>query len=152
MKIYLDTTVVSVQVFGGFSEQERKRHPDVQALFAKIDGGEIDATVSFYVLQELYAICAELADAAELETFAREVLLEILHRRVGIFRLLTREERLIHRRRFTIQDPSDEPHVVAALVSSCDAIVTYDSHFDDIRDLMPVYTPTELIASLLPKP
>jgi predicted nucleotidyltransferase len=61
MKVYLDTTVVSIQIFGGVSEQERKRHSDVLALFAKVDGGEIDAIVSFYVLQELYAICVELA-------------------------------------------------------------------------------------------
>jgi predicted nucleic acid-binding protein len=148
MKVYLDTTVVSVQIFGGFSEQERERHSDVQTLFAKIDSGEIDAIVSFYVLQELYTICAELSDAAELETFAREVLLEILRRRIGVFRLLTREERLVHRHRFTIRDPSDEPHVISALLSGCDAIVTYDTHFDDVRDLIPVYTPTELMASL----
>jgi len=78
MKVYLDTTVVSVQIFGGFSERERGRYSDVQMLFARIDGGEIDAVVSFYVLQELSALCAELADGAELETFVREVLLEIL--------------------------------------------------------------------------
>jgi len=149
MKVYLDTNVVSVQLFGAFSEQERERYPDVQALFAKIDGGEIDATVSFYVLQELYAICAELADATELETFVREIFLELLQRRIGIFRLLTREERLIHRRRFTIRDSSDEPHVIAALVSGCDAIITYDTHFDDVRDLFPVRTPAEWVAHRL---
>lgn len=152
MKVYLDTTVVGLQVFGGFSELERQRHADVQALFARIDGGDVDATVSFYVLQELYAICAELAEGTEVEIFAREILLEILRRRVGVFRLLTREERLIHRRRFAIRDASDEPHVISALLSGCDAIVTYDTHFDDVRSLISVFTPTELIASLPPKP
>ena len=148
MKVYLDTSVVSVQVFGGFSENERERYPDVQTLFARIDDGEIDAIVSFYVLQELYAICADLADTQGPEAFAREALLELLQRRIGIFRLLTREERLIHRSRFVLRDPSDEPHVIAAFVSGCEAIVTYDSHFDDVRDIVPVYTPASLIASM----
>lgn len=147
MKVYLDTTVVSIQLFGSFSERERERRSDVKKLFAKIDSGEVDATVSFYVLQELYMICTELADAAELELFVREVFLEILHHRVGIFGFLAREERLIHRRRFTIRDPSDEPHVIAALISNCDAIVSYDSHFNDVRDIIQVYTPTKLVSS-----
>lgn len=149
MKVYLDTAVVSIQVFGAFSEQERKRYPDVRALFAQIDGGNLEATVSFYVLQELYTICAELVEATELEAFTREVLLELLQRRIGLFRLLTREERLIHRSRFTIHDPSDEPHVIAALVSNCNAIVTYDTHFNDVRHIIPVLTPTELMEHLL---
>ncbi len=149
MKVYLDTSVISIQLFGDFSESERERYADVQALFARIDSGEITASVSFYVFQELYAICAELADASELEVFVREVFLELLRLKIGIFRLLTREERLIHRRRFTIRDSSDESHVVAALISGCEVIVTYDTHFEDVRDLIPVRTPSELTASLL---
>jgi predicted nucleic acid-binding protein len=148
MKIYLDTTVVSIQIFGGFSEKERRRYADVQALFTKIDSGKIDAIVSFYVLQKLYALCTELAEDATVETFAREVFLEILQHRLGIFRLLTREERLIHRYRFTIRDPSDEPHVVTALISGCNAILTDDSHFDEVPAIISVLTPDELLTSL----
>ena len=59
------------------------------------------------------------------------------------------KERLIHRRRFAITDASDEPHVIVALLSGCDAILTYDTHFDDVREVIPVYTPTELLASLI---
>lgn len=146
MKIYLDTSVIVIQLFGGFSNEERERWPVVQALFARIDHGELDAVLSFYVLQELHEICAELAEDVELETFFREVLLELLQHRVGLFRSLTREERLIHRRRFTIRDPSDEPHVIAALLSGCDAIVTYDTHFDGVRSFISVHTPEELTA------
>ena len=76
------------------------------------------------------------------------MLLEVLQHRIGVFRFLSREERLIHRRKFTIHDPSDEPHVIAALLSECDAILTYDTHFDDIRDVIPAYTPETLLATL----
>ena len=148
MKVYLDTTVLGVRVFGPFSEKERERYPDVQSLFAKIDGGEIDAAVSFYALQELHALCAELDADAGFENTVREVLLEILHHRVDILPLLTREERMLYRRRFTIQDASDEPHVICSLVGGCDTIVTYDSHFEEVQGLLTIYTPRQALDAL----
>jgi predicted nucleic acid-binding protein len=54
----------------------------------------------------------------------------------------------IQRYRFTVRDPSDEPHVVTALISGCNAILTYDSHFADGQAIISVLTLDELLTSL----
>ena|GEM_PF-4145763 len=69
MKIYLDTNILGVRIFGSYSEAERIRTSDVNALFQKIENGLIDATVSFYVLQELYALCETFATGAAIAPF-----------------------------------------------------------------------------------
>ena len=50
MKIYLDTNILGVLLFGAFSEEEQKRFPDVQKLFTAIDGGELETIVFFSLL------------------------------------------------------------------------------------------------------
>ncbi len=74
------------------------------------------------------------------------VALSILFRcKFELVGLLSREERLLHRTRFNIDDPSDQPHAICAYLNKCEAIVTYDEHFQKIKDTLPVYTPEEVI-------
>ena len=56
MKLYLDTSVVSVQILGGYSDLDKQRSADTLNVFKQIDDGRLDAVVSFYVLQELYSV------------------------------------------------------------------------------------------------
>lgn len=148
MKLYLDTSVVNINLFGGFSEREKGRYPQVVALFDAINSGRTDAIVSLYTMQEVYGFCRQICSEDEIEFFAREVFCELLENKIGIVGLLTREQRLIHRRRFAIHDPSDEPHIIMAVLSGCDGIVTYDSHFDTVRNRIQVYTPEEVLRVL----
>ncbi len=145
MKLYLDTSVVAVQLFGRYTEKDRLRAGDTQTVFDGIDAERFEGIVSFYVLQELHLLSVDLAGETEPEQFSRQSILSLLQHRIGLFRLLNREERLLARRRFTIQDASDEPHVIAAIVSHCDAILTYDAHFASVKPVMPVYTPAEFL-------
>lgn len=62
--------------------------------------------------------------------------------------LLSREERLLNRARFNINDLSDQPHAISAYLNKCDAIATYDDHFQQIKDKINVYSPEEIIAKL----
>ena len=148
MKLYLDTSVVSIELFGGFSEREKERYPQVVALFDATNSGRTDAIVSLYTMQEVYGLCRQICSENEIEFFVREVFYELLDNRIGIAGLLTREQRLIHRRKFVIHDPSDEPHIITAVLSGCDGIVTYDSHFDAVRNRIQVYTPEEALRVL----
>ena len=62
--------------------------------------------------------------------------------------LLTREERLRHRALFRLHDLSDQPHAVSAYLNKCEAIATYDRHFQKTKGVLPAYTPEEVIAIL----
>jgi len=72
----------------------------------------------------------------------------LLANEVKLVPLLTRTERLVHRRRFTIRDASDETHVIVALLQGCDALVAYDERFRDAANVMPYLRPEELLAQL----
>ena len=43
---------------------------------------------------------------------------------------------------------SDQPHAISAYLNKCDAIATYDDHFQQIKDKINVYSPEEIIAKL----
>jgi len=58
---------------------------------------------------------------------------------------LKRTERSLWRHRIRLRDSSDEPHVGVALAHGCEAIITYDQHFQDVAELIPAYTPEEFL-------
>lgn len=145
MKIYLDTSVILVYLFGRYSEPER--HPVVSQLFDKIRTGQLLACISLYAFQEIYKFCQEHYQTDVSNAF-RLALLRLLEHPLEINPLLTRYERLIYERRFTISDASDSPHVISAYINRCDAIVSYDSHFDEVTDFIDSLTPETLIAQL----
>jgi hypothetical protein len=51
-----------------------------------------------------------------------------------------------------LDDSTDQPHAIAAHMHSCDYFVTYDHHFDTLKNRFRVVTPAELLKELeLPK-
>lgn len=47
-----------------------------------------------------------------------------------------------------MRDSYDIYHVSAALHFGCSAIITFDHHFQQVRNLIPVFTPDEYLATL----
>ncbi len=145
MKIYLDTSVILVYLFGQYTEPER--HNIVSQLFDRIRMGRLTACISLYAFQEIYRFCQEHYQADVSNVF-RLALLCLLEHPIEITPLLARYEKLIYERQFTISDASDSPHVVSAHINHCDAIVSYDSHFDEVTVFINSLTPESLIAQL----
>lgn len=148
MKVYLDTTVIQVLLFGEHTERDRKRRPETLALFEAIDQRKLDAVVSFYALQEIYAFCQNAFPATLSGRIARRALAAICEREVELVGLLSRQQRLLHRRTFDLPDASDEPHVILAYITGCEFIVTYDEHFDAVREKIGVCTPAQILQGL----
>lgn len=147
MKIYLDTSVINVYLFGRFSEAEAKRFPVVIRFFDLINSNKVHAVISLYSIQEVFVFCKAIF-GSETGNIARLAFLELFKNEFTLTGLLTREERLLHRVKFILDDLSDHPHAISAYLNDCDAIVTYDSHFLQIKDNISVYTPEEIILKL----
>ena len=47
-----------------------------------------------------------------------------------------------------ISDASDKPHVISAYLAGCDAIISYDSHFQEATDFITALTPEEFLAHI----
>lgn len=126
-------------------EKERYRH--VSALFKLINAGKIKAITSFYALHELFIIA--LQNAPDLETgsiFGKEALSKILETKIILAPLLKREDRILHSETFSkLNDASDIPHAISALVYNCEDIVAYDDHFKATSDVIPYLMPEEVI-------
>ena len=75
-------------------------------------------------------------------------LLKLLGYPLQIMPLLTRSDRLAYERRFAISDASDKPHVISAYLARCNAIVSYDSHFQEATDFITALTPEEFLAHI----
>jgi predicted nucleic acid-binding protein len=142
-RVYLETTVIAVWLFGAVREPARYRA--AVELFRLIEQGRLQGVVSFYTLQEIYAFCEDNFPATEAPTVAKLALFELLGTEVELVPLLDRRVRLLEGRRFVLPDPTDQPHAIAAWVHDCEAIVTYDEHFRAVKDLIAVMTPEELL-------
>ena len=151
MKAYLDTSVIHVLLFGEYTERDRERFPETRALFEAIDQRRLDAIVSFYALQEIYAFCRTTFPAKLHGQIARRALATICEHNVELAGLLSRQDRLSHRGTFDLLDPSDQPHAILAYLSGCDVIVTYDEHFDAVRQQIAVCTPAQAMQQLTPQ-
>jgi len=57
MKIYLDTSVTNVWLFG--RDKEAERFEQTVRLFDTINAGRLEAIVSLYTVQEVFAYCAD---------------------------------------------------------------------------------------------
>jgi hypothetical protein len=57
LKIYLDTSVINVYLFGRYSDIEADRFPVVNGLFELINSKKLRAIVSLYSIQEIYSFC-----------------------------------------------------------------------------------------------
>lgn len=148
MKAYLDTVVIQVLLFNRFTLLDQERLPETEALFAAIDQKRLDAVMSLYTLQEIYAFCRNVFPTEIAGRIARRSLGELCIHDIELVGLLSRQQRLAYRQTFPLLDPSDQPHAIAAHLAGCDLIVTYDSHFDSIRNVMEICTPAQILRRL----
>jgi predicted nucleic acid-binding protein len=145
LKVYIDTSVTNIYLFGKFSEKETSRSLPVHYLFKLINSGKTHAVISLYSIQEIYAFCKKIFHPDEAGHIARLALSVLFQNEFELTGLLRREDQLLHRRKFIMNDLTDLPHAISAYLNNCAAIVTYDSHFQKIKSKISVYTPEELI-------
>lgn len=142
---YLDTSVLLVYTLAQALEKERYVH--VSRLFELVNTGKIKAITSFYALHELFIIAIQ--NAPDLETgsnFGKEALNKILDTKIILAPLLNREDRILHAQKFSsLNDASDIPHAISAVVYNCEDIIAYDDHFRAIEDVIPYLAPEEAI-------
>jgi|SRR3989338_1922369 len=143
MKVYLETSAVVVFLFG--KENEPVKHNETKTMFDFFKKKGIIPIISFYTLHELYNFCIDNFPVKVQDEVLRLAFIELLSNRIIIKPLLKREERIIHKNKFHISDSTDQVHAITAFVNKCDAIITYDSHYKEIEDLILPYTPLEFV-------
>lgn len=141
MKVYLDTTIITLLLFG--QKRNPERFEEVRQLFDAIDNGQVAAVISIYALQELCSFCYANFPTEDAPTVTRLAFYELL-----LTPLLSRTDRIVLSRRFPIRDASDQAHAGVAHREGCSYIITYDHHFQDIADLLPSLTAGELLNRL----
>jgi predicted nucleic acid-binding protein len=145
LKIYLDTSVINIYLFGKYSTVKAERFLAVSKLFEIINSKRMRAIVSLYSIQEIYSFCKRIFSPDNIGHISRVSLSALFENEFELAGLLSREERLLNRTKFNIDDPSDQPHAISAFLNKCDAIITYDKHFQKISDILSIYTPEEVI-------
>lgn len=146
MRAYLDTSVINVYLFGHYSDLDSARVSPVKKLFGQINSHKVNALVSLYTVQEVYSFCKRVFPSGDVGKIARLALSDLFKNEFELAGLLTREERLLHRTRFLLNDQSDQPHIISAYLNKCDAIITYDGHFKKAANQILVYSPEEVIS------
>ncbi|MDH7484974.1 MAG: PIN domain-containing protein [Anaerolineae bacterium] len=146
MRVYLDSSVVLVYLYGEFSEEER--FPPTQSLFAAISSRKVEGAVSFYLFPELYGYVAEKWPADDVSEVVRLGLVQLLSLPLLVKPFLERERLSLWQHRLQLLDISDVGHAGMALEANCDAIITYDYHFGKLVERIPVWTPEECLAVL----
>ena len=143
--LYLDTTVLIAYTLTRLIERER--HADVVALIEKINAGEVVALTSFYALHEVLVFALRNAPSLELGIrIGKDALLQILQTEIGVLPMVTREERILNARTFSvIKDSSDAAHAISAYLNGCQFLVSYDKHFEDLPPLLEWKSPKDLI-------
>jgi predicted nucleic acid-binding protein len=142
--IYLDSSVLITYLYEEYDAIER--FAQSRRVFQAVRAGEIEAAISFYALPELYGYVESHFPQKEVNTTFRLSLVTLFEIPLTVLPYLKRIERNLWRHRIRLRDSSDEPHVAIALARSCEAIITYDEHFQDVVDFIPAYTPEEFLA------
>lgn len=135
MRIYLDTSILVEYCFG--RKLEPNKYKSVKVLFEKINSNEIDGVLSFYSLHELFIFALENFSPDTSRDIGKSVLEEIIP-------LLNREARIRYSNSIKLNDSSDIPHAILALIEKCEYIVTYDSHFKALTQIKSI-TPNDLL-------
>lgn len=90
-----------------------------------------------------------IQNVPDLETgsnFGKEALNKIMETRIILVPLLKREDRILHAQKFSsLNDASDIPHAIFAVIYNCADIVAYDDHFRAIEDVIPYLAPEDVI-------
>ncbi len=142
MQVYLETSVLVVYCFG--KKLDPERYNSVKTLFDKINSEKIKGIVSFYSLHELFIFAIDNFSQDIGRTIGKRAIEEILKTRVEIIPLLNREQRVRYAHQMKLNDASDIPHAILAFIEKCDCIITYDTHFDSINDIIKIAQPEEL--------
>ncbi len=143
---YLDSSVLIAYLYEERDQPER--FAQSRRLMTAIQEGSVNAIVSFYALPELYSHVEEEFSGDAIAIAFRSSLLRLLSLPIIIKPFLNRGDLNELRAKFTISDAHDARHVASALSSKCDAIITFDYHFRQVSNLIPVYTPEEYLAKL----
>ena len=146
--LYLDSTVLVELLYG--KQIASPRFEQCYRLADAIRHNQITAIVSFYALPELYSYVTRHQPEAEVSTVFRLSLVELFQLPIIIMPYLERTQLNQLRQQITISDPDDARHVAAALFKKCDAIITFDHHFSQVANVIPVFTPDEFLATLKP--
>ncbi len=146
MKIYLDTSILIVFLFG--EEKEPDKFLSVSDLFSHINMGDLEAVISLYSFQEIHEYIKETFPNPLVKDTFRLSLLLLLINRIEILSLIPREISIYYKQRFFIRDRSDRPHVISALYNKSEAIIAYDDHFNDVNDLITYFTPEDFLKDI----
>lgn len=146
MSVYLDSGVLIALLYSATESVEMAEASD--QFFAEIRTGRISALITFYCLPELYGYVERNYAVTQIDEIFRTSLGELLSFPIALKPFIDRTEFERLRRQISISDSYDIYHVAAALHHHCSAIITFDHHFQQVRDLIPVYTPDEYLATL----
>ena len=146
MKVYLDTTAIIIFLFG--QQRYPDRYAEMAALFDALDAGRLQAVISIYALQELCAFCYGNFPVEQAPRVTRLTFHELLGHELLLAPLLSLMDRIILSRRFPLKDTSDQTHVATAYHNGCQAVITYDQHYQDITDRFSCLTAGEALVSL----
>lgn len=101
-----------------------------------------------YALQELCTFCYGNFPVEQAPRVTRLAFYELLGHELLLAPLLSRMDRIILSRRFPLKDTSDQAHIATAYHNGCQAIITYDQHYQDIANRFPCLTAGEALAKL----
>jgi CRISPR/Cas system-associated endoribonuclease Cas2 len=81
---------------------------------------------------------------------AKEAIQSILQTEIILLPFPNRIQRSIFSHRLAeLQDTSDLSHAISAIVNNCEAIITYDIHFQQIEHIIPCWVPEQVIDMIL---
>jgi len=143
IRIYLDTSAINSFLFG--IEKEPERYSEVAEILNLLKQGQLIIVISYYTLLELYWFCMDNFPEKESKEKARKALVEVLSYPVELVPLLNREDKLRLIPKFTMSDASDIPHAIMSYVHNCKYIVSYDSHFEEVADVVEFLKPKGLL-------
>jgi predicted nucleic acid-binding protein len=126
MKIYLDTCVLVVFLYGEFEEPERFR--STRALFDRIEAGEIEAVISFYAMQEIYGYIVRKSPPEDVDVAFRTGMLALFGLPLVVVPYLDRTRLEVWRRKTSARDATDIPHLAVAMEKGNGAKLTMSSY------------------------
>ena len=143
MKVYIETSSLIIFLFG--KEKESIKYQEIFSLFKIFKSKNVDVIISFYTLHEIFNFCVDNFPLKLRDEVIRLAFLKLFSTKIIIKPLLKREERIVHKNKFVMEDSTDQVHVITAFVNGCDVIITYDSHFKAVKQFVNSYTPSEFI-------
>ena len=146
MIVYLDTSILVSTLYEEVANPEQAEA--VGRLFSQFHTRRVQGLVTFYTLPELHSYVVRHYSEQVIDETFRLSLVRLFSTPLIIKPFVDRVELEKLRRRFTISDAGDVYHVAAALFFECSGIITFDHHFRQVSNLIPVYTPDEFLATL----